>query len=55
MKRECDKLDNRAPTDYTKWRETHMYVGESVRETAARTRSHASLAEKLFPRHAVGA
>jgi len=43
-------LTNREPADYTKWRETHMYVGESVRETAARTRGHAQLADALFPR-----
>jgi len=43
-------LTNRAPADYTKWRETHMYVGESVRETAVRSHDHATMAEKLFPR-----
>lgn len=32
-------LNNREPSDYTKWRESHMYVGESVRATAARARA----------------
>ncbi len=39
-------LVNREPRDYTKWRERNMYVGESVRETAARARR---AAERLEP------
>ena len=35
-------LVNREPRDYTKWREGSMYVGESVRETAARARTAAA-------------
>ena len=35
-------LVNREPRDYTKWREGNMYVGESVRETAARARTAAA-------------
>ena len=46
-------LTNREPSNYAKWRETHMYVGESVRETAARSHGHAALAEALFPRHKI--
>ena len=33
---------NREPHDYTKWREQHMYIGESVRETAARAKAAAA-------------
>ena len=35
-------LTNREPRDYTKWRERHMYIGESVRETAARAKAAAA-------------
>ena len=35
-------LMNREPHDYTKWREQHMYIGESVRETAARAKAAAA-------------
>jgi len=35
-------LTNREPHDYTKWREQHMYIGESVRETAARAKAAAA-------------
>ena len=35
-------LTNREPRDYTKWREKHMYIGESVRETAARAKAAAA-------------
>lgn len=35
-------LTNRNPRDYTKWRAGHMYIGESVRDTAARARAAAS-------------
>ena len=39
-------LTNREPRDYTKWREKHMYIGESVRETAARAKAAAARLEK---------
>ena len=39
-------LINREPRDYTKWREQHMYIGESVRETAARAKAAAARLEK---------
>ena len=35
-------LTNRAPQDYTKWREGNMYIGESVHTTAARARAAAA-------------
>ena len=38
-------LTNREPRDYTKWREGHMYIGESVRETAARAKAAAARLE----------
>ena len=43
--RPFDVLTNREPRDYTKWREGHMYIGESVRETAARTKAAAARLE----------
>ena len=39
-------LTNREPRDYTKWREKHMYIGESVRETAARAKAAAARLEE---------
>ena len=39
-------LTNREPRDYTKWREGHMYIGESVRETAARAKAAAARLEE---------
>ncbi len=39
-------LLNRAPHDYTKWREQHMYIGETVRETAARAKAAAARLDK---------
>lgn len=39
-------LTNRAPRDYTKWREKHMYIGESVRETATRAKAAAARLEE---------
>lgn len=38
-------LVNREPRDYTKWREGNMYIGESVRDTAARARAAAARLE----------
>ena len=35
-------LTNRGAHDYTRWRENNMYIGESVRETAARAKAVAS-------------
>ena len=40
-------LVNREPRDYTRWREGNMYVGESVRETAARARAAAARLDAL--------
>ena len=39
-------LTNRESRDYTKWRERHMYIGESVRETAARAKAAAARLEE---------
>ena len=39
-------LTNREPRDYIKWREKHMYIGESVRETAARAKAAAARLEE---------
>ena len=39
-------LLNREPHDYTKWREQHMYIGETVRETAARAKAAAARLDK---------
>ena len=39
-------LTNREPRNYTKWREMHMYIGESVRETAARAKAAAARLEE---------
>ena len=35
-------LTNREKQDYTAWREKHMYIGETVRETAARAKAAAA-------------
>ena len=35
--------------DYTRWRENNMYIGESVRETAARAKAVASRLDKTTP------
>ena len=37
---------NLEPRDYTKWRERHMYIGESVRETAVRAKAAAARLEE---------
>ena len=34
--------------DYTRWRENNMYIGESVRETAARAKAVASRLDKTM-------
>ena len=39
-------LTNRGAHDYTRWRENNMYIGESVRETAARAKAVASRLDK---------
>lgn len=39
-------LTNREPRDYTKWRGKHMYIDESVRETAARAKAAAARLEE---------
>ena len=44
-------LVNREPRDYTRWREGNMYVGESVRETAARARAAAARLDALDASH----
>ena len=40
-------LTNRGAHDYTRWRENNMYIGESVRETAARAKAVASRLDKI--------
>ena len=37
---------SRESHDYTKWREQNMYMGESVRETAARAKAAAARLEQ---------
>ena len=39
-------LTNRGAHDYTRWRENNMYIGESVRETAARAKAVAARLDK---------
>ena len=39
-------LTNRGSHDYTRWRENNMYIGESVRETAARAKAAAARLEQ---------
>ena len=39
-------LTNRESHDYTKWREQNMYMGESVREKAARAKAAAARLEQ---------
>ena len=39
-------LTNRGAHDYTRWRENNMYIGESVRETAARAKAVAARLEQ---------
>ena len=39
-------LTVRESHDYTKWREQNMYIGESVRETAARAKAAAARLEQ---------
>ena len=39
-------LTNRGAHDYTRWRENNMYIGESVRETAARAKAAAARLEQ---------
>lgn len=41
-------LTNRGAHDYTRWRENNMYIGESVRETAARAKAVASRLDKTM-------
>ena len=41
-----EMLTNRESYDYTKWREQNMYMGESVRETAARAKAAAARLEQ---------
>ena len=41
-----EMLTNRESHDYTKWRENNMYIGESVRETAARAKAAAARLEQ---------
>ena len=41
-----EMLTNREFHDYTKWREQNMYMGESVRETAARAKAAAARLEQ---------
>ena len=41
-------LTNRGAHDYTRWRENNMYIGESVRETAARAKAVATRLDKTM-------
>ena len=41
-----EMLTNRGAHDYTRWRENNMYIGESVRETAARAKAAAARLEQ---------
>ena len=43
-------LMNRGAHDYTRWREGNMYVGESVRETAARAKAAADRLDESMAR-----
>ena len=40
-------LTNRDPQDYTRWRETNMYIGESVHDVAERARAAAARYQSL--------
>ena len=42
----AEMLTNRESHEYTKWREQNMYMGESVRETAARAKAAAARLEQ---------